>query len=57
MNTTDNSKNNQNNAIVKLKQWKVKQIYEAIQENNENEYKLFCEQNNDISKMRIFGYT
>jgi hypothetical protein len=44
-------KNNKNNAIIKLKQWKVKQIYEAIQENNENEYKLFCEQNNDISKI------
>lgn len=40
-----------NKANIVLKQWKVKQIYEAIQENNENVYKEYCEQNNDISKI------
>lgn len=38
-----------------LKQWKVKQIYEAISTNNENEYKEYCEQNNDISKITDWG--
>jgi hypothetical protein len=38
-------------TIDNLKQWKVKQIYEAITLNNENQYKEFCEQNNDISKI------
>lgn len=33
------------------KQWKVKQIYEAITSNNENLYKVFCENNNDMSKI------
>jgi hypothetical protein len=32
------------------KQWKVKQIYEAISTNQENQYKDHCEQNNDLSK-------
>jgi hypothetical protein len=32
--------------IIELKQWKTKQIYEAIQQNNENTYKTFCEQHN-----------
>ena len=31
------------------KQWKVKQIFEAIQQNNEHLYKEHCEQNNDLS--------
>jgi organic radical activating enzyme len=30
------------------KQWKTKQIYEFIQENKENEYKLYCEEHNTI---------
>jgi hypothetical protein len=34
-----------------LKQWKSKQIYEAINENNENTYKEFCEAHNDLSKV------
>jgi hypothetical protein len=37
---------------IELKQWKAKQIYEAIQENNENKYKEYCEKNNDISKIK-----
>jgi len=32
------------------KQWKTKQIYEAIKQDNENIYKLFCEQNNTLEK-------
>lgn len=35
-----------------IKQWKVKQIYEAISTNNENQYKEYCEQNNDMSKIK-----
>jgi hypothetical protein len=31
------------------KQWKTKQINEFIQSHRENEYKMYCEQNNDIS--------
>lgn len=38
-------------TLIEIKQWKVKQIYEAITVNNENKYKLFCEQHNDISKI------
>jgi hypothetical protein len=34
-----------------LKQWKTKQIYEAISTNTENNYKEYCEKNNDISKI------
>jgi hypothetical protein len=30
------------------KQWKTKQIYEFIQENKENEYRLYCEQHNTV---------
>jgi hypothetical protein len=37
--------------IVELKQWKSRQIYEAIIENNENTYKEFCETHNDLSKV------
>jgi hypothetical protein len=37
--------------IKDIVQWKVKQIYEAISTDSENKYKLFCEQNNDISKI------
>ena len=33
------------------KQWKAKQIYEAISQNNENTYKEYCEQNNNISNI------
>ncbi len=43
--------NNITNKEIIPKQWKVKQIYEAISTNNENQYKLFCEKNNDISKI------
>lgn len=32
-----------------LKQWKTKQIYRVIQTGQENEYKAFCEENNDMS--------
>ena len=32
------------------KQWKTKQINEFIQSHRENEYKIYCEQNNDMSK-------
>jgi HNH endonuclease len=32
------------------KQWKTKQINEFIQSHRENEYKAYCEQNNDMSK-------
>jgi hypothetical protein len=38
-------------SIIQPKQWKVKQIYEAISTNNENQYKDYCETNNDISKI------
>lgn len=31
------------------KQWKAHQIYKSIQENDENEYKTYCETHNDIS--------
>ena len=31
------------------KQWKARQIYTYIQENNENEYKTYCETHNDMS--------
>ena len=34
--------------VILPKQWKTKQIYEFIQENRENEYKLYCEQHNTI---------
>jgi len=30
------------------KQWKSKQIYEAIQKRSENDYKTFCEENNTV---------
>jgi hypothetical protein len=40
-----------NKINIPPKQWKVKQIYEAIQENNENCYKEYCEQNNNITKI------
>jgi hypothetical protein len=40
-----------NIQIIQPKQWKTKQIYEVIQNNNENLYKDYCEQNNDISKI------
>ncbi len=33
------------------KQWKVKDIYEYIKNNNENTYKEYCEENNDITKI------
>ncbi len=33
------------------KQWKVKDIYEYIKNNNENIYKEYCEENNDITKI------
>jgi hypothetical protein len=36
---------------IDLKQWKVKQIYEAISSNNENKYKEYCEQHNNISRI------
>ena len=44
-------KKEETNKTPLLKQWKVKQIYEAITLNNENQYKEFCEQTNDISKI------
>lgn len=34
-----------------LKEWKTKQIYDAIHSNNEEQYKEYCEKNNDISKI------
>jgi hypothetical protein len=34
--------------VILPKQWKIKQIYEFIQENRENEYKTYCEQNNTV---------
>lgn len=33
------------------KQWKVKQIYDAISTDSENQYKEHCEKQNDISKI------
>ena len=33
---------------VPPKQWKTKQIYKSIQENTENEYKMYCEQHNTV---------
>lgn len=46
-----NSTGYEKKEIKDIVQWKVKQIYEAINTNNENKYKLFCEQHNDISKI------
>ncbi len=40
----------QKKELHEVKQWKVKQIYEAISTNQENQYKDHCEQNNDLSK-------
>ena len=37
--------------LTPLKQWKSKQIYDVIIENNENVYKEFCEEHNDLSKV------
>lgn len=34
-----------------LKQWKSRQIYDAIIENNEIKYKEFCEEHNDLIKV------
>lgn len=34
-----------------VKQWKVKQIFEAITTNKENTYREYCEKNNDVSKI------
>lgn len=42
----------QKKQVHEIKQWKVKQIYEAIQQNQENQYKDHCEQNNDLSKLQ-----
>lgn len=36
-------------SIHSPKQWKARQIYTSIQENNENEYKTYCEKHNDMS--------
>jgi hypothetical protein len=36
-------------VAVAIKQWKSSTIYRAIQQHQENEYKTFCEQNNDLS--------
>jgi hypothetical protein len=44
--------NNSQITTTSPKQWKVKQIYEAISANNENTYKEYCEQNNDISNIK-----
>jgi hypothetical protein len=44
-------KKEETNETPLLKQWKVKQIHEAITLNNENQYKEFCKQTNDISKI------
>jgi hypothetical protein len=38
-------------TFIPPKQWKVKQIYEAISTNQENQYKDYCEQNNDLSTL------
>jgi hypothetical protein len=43
--------NNSEKVFSNPIQWKVKQIFEAIQKNNENKYKEYCEQNNDICKI------
>ncbi len=39
------------------KQWKVKDIYEYIKNNNENIYKEYCEENNDITKIKDWNDT
>jgi hypothetical protein len=36
---------------ITLKQWKTKQIYEAIISNTESTYKEYCEKHNNISKI------
>jgi len=36
--------------IIIPKQWKTKQIYEAIQEGQEHLYKQFCEENNELTE-------
>lgn len=50
-----NIQTNQIQNTEPLKQWKAKQIYEAISTNNENEYKEYCEQNNDISLIKTWN--
>ncbi len=42
----------ESNKLQPVKQWKAKQVYETIAANNENIYKEYCEQNNDISKIQ-----
>ncbi len=39
----------QKKTVTTVKQWKSSTIYRAIQHHQENEYKTFCEQNNDMS--------
>ena len=36
-------------TLAHVKQWKTKQIYRVIQTGQESEYKVFCEENNDMS--------
>jgi len=40
----------QKKELHEVKQWKVKQIYEAISTNQENQYKDHCEHSNNLSK-------
>ena len=42
----------QKKQVHEIKQWKVKQIYEAIQQNQENQYKDHCEKHNDLTKLQ-----
>jgi hypothetical protein len=44
-------------TFVPPTQWKVKQIYEAISTNQENQYKDHCEQNNDLSTLADWPMT
>jgi hypothetical protein len=42
----------ENESDKSIKQWKVKEIFDAISTNKENLYKEYCEQNNDMAQIK-----
>jgi len=47
--TQQNQVGYQKKTVENVKQWKSSMIHRAIQHDQENEYKAFCEENNDLS--------
>ena len=47
--TQQNQVGYQKKTVENVKQWKSSMIHRAIQHGQENEYKAFCEENNDMS--------